>query len=143
MLTAQAVKQGKLIKKPDNTTRDDNKRKRDGTNDNSGEISNKAPRGNLKRNDGNRKEEERYPKCNICTKHHLGVCRRIKCERCHKTGHEAKNCTVFIPTGRVGRNRGKGSHNTCFKCGETGHHRKDCPGRINGRGNNTNNRNRK
>ncbi|PWA68100.1 reverse transcriptase domain-containing protein [Artemisia annua] len=63
------------------------------------------------------------PQCNRCKLHHEGPC-TIKCHKCQKIGHMAKNCRIPAT----------GSNTqiitpTCYGCGEVGHIRSQCPKR--------------
>ena len=61
------------------------------------------------------------PPCNRCKLHHDGPC-TVRCHKCQKIGHMAKNC----------RSPATGSNlqpvtPTCFGCGEVGHFKNQCP----------------
>ncbi|GKA14403.1 putative reverse transcriptase domain-containing protein [Tanacetum coccineum] len=65
-----------------------------------------------------------YSKCKL---HHEGPC-TVKCGKCNKVGHMARDCknTVVVPTphrARVVNQRVP----TCFECGRQGHYRNEYP----------------
>nr|GEU64983.1 hypothetical protein [Tanacetum cinerariifolium] len=66
-----------------------------------------------------------YPKCNY---HHDGPC-ALKCYKCNKVGHIARDCRGTANVNIANNQRGNrtGQKPTCYECGSQGHFRKDCP----------------
>ncbi|GKF28697.1 putative reverse transcriptase domain-containing protein, partial [Tanacetum coccineum] len=67
------------------------------------------------------------PYCNKCKLHHEGPC-TVKCGKCNKVGHMARDCknVVAVPTTQrapVVNQRVP----TCFECGRQGHYRNERP----------------
>ncbi|GJS28709.1 putative reverse transcriptase domain-containing protein, partial [Tanacetum coccineum] len=67
------------------------------------------------------------PYCNKCKLHHKGSC-TVKCGKCNKVGHMARDCknAVDVPTTQralVVNQRVP----TCFECGRQGHYMNECP----------------
>jgi hypothetical protein len=50
----------------------------------------------------------------VCIRHLAKACPAIRCDRCGRAGHMARECT-------------KGGSLRCYECGENGHISKDCP----------------
>ncbi|GJZ88461.1 putative reverse transcriptase domain-containing protein [Tanacetum coccineum] len=78
-------------------------------------------------NNGEKKYEGTLPLCNKCKLHHVGPC-TVKCVKCNRVGHLARNCRVANPTtptqgGQIVNQKVV----TCFECGAQGHYRNDCP----------------
>ncbi|GJV12573.1 putative reverse transcriptase domain-containing protein [Tanacetum coccineum] len=74
-----------------------------------------------------KKYEGTFPFCNKCKLHHVGPC-TVRCVKCNKVGHLARNCKVTNPTtptqgGQIVNQKVV----TCFECGAQGHYRSDCP----------------
>ncbi|XP_022030775.1 cold shock domain-containing protein 3-like [Helianthus annuus] len=83
------------------------------------------------------------PVCNNCKRHHEGVCRIPKCDKCGKLGHHTEDCWGKGKNGNGNRNgasnrndgngNGNGNGNGarknhgCFSCGSKDHYMKDCP----------------
>ncbi|XP_076881701.1 uncharacterized protein LOC143529902 [Bidens hawaiensis] len=67
----------------------------------------------------------KYPKCNKCNYHHVGPCDRIKCLRCGKLNHQAKDCRGDLEA--KGAPKQPTATKECFECGQEGHFKKDCP----------------
>ena len=69
------------------------------------------------------------PKCDKCGFHHYGACDKIRCERCKRIGHLAKDCRVNLsaqPTTTTTPPTPQGTQG-CFNCGEMGHIKRNCP----------------
>ncbi|KAF5787422.1 putative transcription factor interactor and regulator CCHC(Zn) family [Helianthus annuus] len=145
-LTDQAVEEGRLPKRISAAegSSSDGKRKWDG---NQGKDANptQAPAQQRKtdNNKGNQQQggyRGNYPKCNKCNRHHNGACNKGQCQRCHKMGHEAKDCRSQFPARQnqqqPQQQQQQGNNRACFKCGATGHMRKDCPEMNQNRNNN-------
>ncbi|GKD90102.1 putative reverse transcriptase domain-containing protein, partial [Tanacetum coccineum] len=66
-----------------------------------------------------------YAKCNY---HHDGPC-ALKCHKCEKVGHFARNCRSVGNANNANNQRGTGSGQkpTCFECGVQGHYKRECP----------------
>ncbi|GKA38234.1 putative reverse transcriptase domain-containing protein, partial [Tanacetum coccineum] len=64
-----------------------------------------------------------HPWCMKCNLHHTRPC-TIKCQTCHKVGHQTRNCKNKGPA--TGSNLQPVSV-TCYACGEKGHYRNQCP----------------
>ncbi|KAF5819640.1 putative transcription factor interactor and regulator CCHC(Zn) family [Helianthus annuus] len=89
------------------------------------------------------------PKCNRCKRHHEGVCRVPKCDKCGKLGHRTEdywgkgnkngngNRTGAGNNGGNGNGEGNrngneaGRNQGCFSCGSNDHFMKNCPKRNN------------
>ncbi|GKD40153.1 putative reverse transcriptase domain-containing protein [Tanacetum coccineum] len=67
------------------------------------------------------------PYCTKCKLHHEGPC-TVKCGKCNKVGHMARDCknAVAVPTTQRGLLVNQRVP-TCFKCGRQGHYRNECP----------------
>ncbi|GJZ91593.1 putative reverse transcriptase domain-containing protein [Tanacetum coccineum] len=78
-------------------------------------------------NNEEKKYEGNFPLCNKCKLHHLGPC-TVRCVKCNKVGHLARNCRVTNPTTPTQRGQIMNQKVvTCFECGAQGHYRSDCP----------------
>ncbi|KAK1408207.1 hypothetical protein QVD17_39842 [Tagetes erecta] len=145
-LVEQAIEQGTLPKKKGATSSgSDGKRKwNDNNNNKSGTSSHYTPYQQNKKFDKSKNHQPfssnaspskggyqgDLPKCNKCYRHHNGVCNRIVCQRCGKTGHEARDCR-----GELVARGARGNNNdgvTCFECRQKGHYRTECPKLKNG-----------
>ncbi|KAJ0695648.1 putative transcription factor interactor and regulator CCHC(Zn) family [Helianthus annuus] len=77
------------------------------------------------------------PKCNTCNKHHSGQCNKVRCQRCLKMGHEAKDCRsprpanqnqqLPPPAPQNQQQQPQRGNRGCFQCGAEGHYKRDCP----------------
>ncbi|KAJ0489252.1 putative transcription factor interactor and regulator CCHC(Zn) family [Helianthus annuus] len=85
------------------------------------------------------------PMCNQCKRHHEGVCRIPKCDKCGKLGHHTEDCWGKGNRNEIGNRNGAGNRNNggngngnrngngagqnqgCFSCGSKDHFIKDCP----------------
>nr|GEU65671.1 reverse transcriptase domain-containing protein [Tanacetum cinerariifolium] len=78
---------------------------------------------------GEKKPYERSkPLCPKCNYHHDGPC-TLKCYKCNKVGHIARDCrgTANVNTANNQRGNDTGQKPTCHECGSHGHFRKDFP----------------
>nr|GFB07459.1 hypothetical protein [Tanacetum cinerariifolium] len=68
------------------------------------------------------------PLCPKCNYHYDGPC-ALKCYKCNKVGHIARDCrgTTNVNTANNQRGNGTGQKPTCYECGSQGHFTKDCP----------------
>ncbi|GJV06156.1 putative reverse transcriptase domain-containing protein [Tanacetum coccineum] len=74
-----------------------------------------------------KKYEGTLPLCNKCKLHHVGPC-TVRCVKCNRVGHLARNCKVTNPTTPTQRGQIVNQKVvTCFECGAQGHYRNDCP----------------
>ncbi|GJV46359.1 putative reverse transcriptase domain-containing protein [Tanacetum coccineum] len=74
-----------------------------------------------------KKYEGTLPLCNKCKLHHEGPC-TVRCVKCHRVGHLARNCRITNPTTPTQRGQIVNQKVvTCFECGAQGHYRNDCP----------------
>nr|GFB63421.1 hypothetical protein [Tanacetum cinerariifolium] len=80
------------------------------------------------------------PKCTKCQLNHPGPC-TLKCHKCDKIGHYARDCWSTSNTNATNNQRGNGPNpkgNGCFECGNPGHFKRDCPKLNNKNGGNGN-----
>ncbi|GJX69062.1 putative reverse transcriptase domain-containing protein [Tanacetum coccineum] len=80
------------------------------------------------------------PKCTKCQRHHPGPC-TLKCHKCGKIGHYARDCRSTGNTNATNNRGGNGPNpkgNGCFECGNQGHFKRDCPKLKNKNGGNGN-----
>ncbi|GJR22445.1 putative reverse transcriptase domain-containing protein [Tanacetum coccineum] len=84
--------------------------------------------------------EGNAPKCTKCQRHHPGPC-TLKCHKCGKIGHYARDCRSTGNTNATNNRSGNGPNpkgNGCFECGNPGHFKRDCPKLKNKNGGNGN-----
>ncbi|GKD06404.1 putative reverse transcriptase domain-containing protein [Tanacetum coccineum] len=84
--------------------------------------------------------EGNMPKCTKCQRHHHGPC-TLKCHKCNKIGHFARDCRSTGNTNATNNRGGNGPNpkgNGCFECGNPGHFKRDCPKLKNKNGGNGN-----
>ncbi|GJU59107.1 putative reverse transcriptase domain-containing protein [Tanacetum coccineum] len=77
------------------------------------------------------------PLCSKCNYHHDSPC-ALKCHKCNRVGHLARDCrsTANANTANNQRGTGAGQKPTCYECGAQGHFKRDCPKlKNNNRGN--------
>nr|GFD06748.1 hypothetical protein [Tanacetum cinerariifolium] len=80
------------------------------------------------------------PKCTKCQRNHPGPC-TLKCHKCGKIGHYARDCWSTGNTNATNNQGGNGPNpkgNGCFECGNLGHFKRDCPKLNNKNGGNGN-----
>ncbi|KAJ0782008.1 putative transcription factor interactor and regulator CCHC(Zn) family [Helianthus annuus] len=103
-LTDQAVEQNKLPKRAESDTARasrDNKRKWDENQGTGLILDDYYWHGQqFTSNHGQRRYLGIHPWCNHCNRHHSGRCRKERCQRCLKIGHEAKDCRNSRPVGQ-------------------------------------------
>ncbi|KAM0047415.1 putative transcription factor interactor and regulator CCHC(Zn) family [Helianthus debilis subsp. tardiflorus] len=153
-LTDQAVEQNKLPKRISATTTaattpttpSDNKRKWDGDSS-KGSVSVQSQAQQRKTNDYQSPSQQSsgsqgqggyrgiHPLCNGCNRHHSGQCRKGRCQRCLKIGHEAKDCRSSRPANQNQQPQPPAPQNQqqqqrgnrgCFQCGAEDHFKRDC-----------------
>nr|GEZ43459.1 hypothetical protein [Tanacetum cinerariifolium] len=68
------------------------------------------------------------PLCSKCNYHHDGQC-ALKCHKCNKVGHLARDCRSTANANTANNQRGidAGQKPTCFECGAQGHFKRECP----------------
>nr|GFB36283.1 hypothetical protein [Tanacetum cinerariifolium] len=84
--------------------------------------------------------EGNAPKCTKCQRNHSGPC-TLKCHKCGKIGHYARDCRRTGNTNATNNRGGNGPNprgNGCFECGNSGHFKRDCPKLKNKDGGNRN-----
>nr|GFB41353.1 putative reverse transcriptase domain-containing protein [Tanacetum cinerariifolium] len=84
--------------------------------------------------------EGNMPKCTKCQRNHSGPC-TLKCHKCGKIGHYARDCRSTGNTNATNNRGGNGPNprgNGCFEYGNLGHFKRDCPKLKNKNGGNGN-----
>ncbi|GKB10203.1 putative reverse transcriptase domain-containing protein, partial [Tanacetum coccineum] len=68
------------------------------------------------------------PLCSKCNYHHDGQY-ALKCHKCNRVGHLARDCKSTINANTANNQRGTraGQKPTCYECGAQGHFKRDCP----------------
>ncbi|GJX85350.1 reverse transcriptase domain-containing protein [Tanacetum coccineum] len=67
------------------------------------------------------------PNCNKCKLHHEGPC-TVKCGKCNKVGHMARDCMNVVVATTTQRTPVVNQRvPTCFECGKQGHYMNECP----------------
>nr|GEX07789.1 hypothetical protein [Tanacetum cinerariifolium] len=83
---------------------------------------------------------ETAPKCTKCQHNNSSPC-TLKCHKCGKIGHYARDCKSTGNTNATnnrGGNRPNPKGNGCFVCGDPRHFKRDCPKLKNNNGGNRN-----
>nr|GEZ58732.1 reverse transcriptase domain-containing protein [Tanacetum cinerariifolium] len=84
--------------------------------------------------------EGNAPKFTKCQRNHSGPC-TLKCHKCGKIGHYARDCRSTGNTNATNNRGGNGPNprgNGCFECGNLRHFKRDCPKLNNKNGGNGN-----